>query len=63
MNKRLSSLPPRIQDILRRVVVFVFFVGNSTATPVVSNLRIDPALVEWVFTLRPLLPSSIVSTY
>ncbi len=36
--------------------------GNSTVTPVVSNLRIHPALVEWVFTLRPLLPSSIPSS-
>ncbi len=34
--------------------------GNSTVTPVVSNLRIDP---DCVFTLRPLLSASVCSTY
>jgi hypothetical protein len=40
--------------------------GNSTVTPVVSNLRIDPDLSGasgWVFTLRPLLSSSVCSIY
>ncbi len=37
--------------------------GNSTVTPVVSNLRIDPALVDGYLPFAHFFPSSVCSTY